>query len=156
MLAGSQGSDQLAELCARLPVLRRLARGPVGARALAVLEQAVAAARVGAPIDTYLERLGVRAEPEPDTVTPEPATVTPEPPPDTVEEEPEPDAAVPGPWDAPRSALPPRLDVGASEYSPGRYVCPRGACTRQEYREVGAGLPTCAIFDQALRFTEER
>lgn len=140
MLAGSQGSDQLAELCARLPVLRRLARGPVGGQALAVLEQAVAAARVGEPIDTYLERLGMKAEPEPDTVTPEPA----------------PDAAVPSPQDAPRTALPPRLGVGAAAYDPGQYVCPRDVCTRQEYREVGADLPVCAIFDQALRFTEDR
>lgn len=45
---------------------------------------------------------------------------------------------------------------GAPVYLPGSYVCPRGACTRAEYRTTESGLPECGVFDLPLRFLEER
>jgi hypothetical protein len=113
-------------LCVQLPKLRRLYRGPVGVRGLALLEEALAAARAGEPIDAHLKQLGLSG------------------------------SAEPGEHEVERGSLPPRLGESASAYLSGLYVCPRDACTRQEYREVGTDLPACAIFDQALRFTEER
>jgi hypothetical protein len=119
-------NGQFAMLCVQLPKLRRLYRGPVGAQRLALLEDALAAARAGEPIDAHLKQLGL------------------------------PGSAEPGAHDPERGSLPPRLGESASAYLPGLYVCPRDACTRQEHREVGTDLPTCAVFDQALRFTQER
>lgn len=126
MAPGVPRNGQLAMLCMHLPKLRRLYRGPVGAQGLALLEEALAAARAGEPIGAHLKRLGISG------------------------------SAEPGEHEAERVSLPPRLGESASVYLPGLYVCPQDACIRQEYREVGTDLPTCAIFDQALRFTAER
>jgi hypothetical protein len=128
---GAPRNGQLAILCEQLPALRRLCLGPVGVPVLAVLEEAVAAAVVGEPVDEYLKLLGIAGSAEPGKQ----------------------ERGEPGPE---RGSLPPRLGQAAPAYLPGRYVCPRNACIRREYREVGAALPTCAVFDQALHFVEER
>jgi hypothetical protein len=142
MPPGSDRNDELTVLCAQLPVLRRLNRGPVSARTREVLEQAVAAAREGRPIGGYLEALGLapalEAAAAPETAAPE--------------------TEVPGPFWEPtrdagptRSAGPTRVESEPLFFS-GVYICPRAVCGRAEHRPPGAGLPECAIFGEALRF----
>ncbi|MEU2060215.1 hypothetical protein [Streptomyces sp. NPDC013455] len=50
---------QLALLCSRLPQLRRLHQGPVGAARRRVVDQAVRAARAGEPVTAHLLELGL-------------------------------------------------------------------------------------------------
>jgi hypothetical protein len=136
----SEGSDELTVLCAQLPVLRRLSRGPVGARTRELLEQAVTAAREGHPVGGYVEALGLAPAPEPaHPETDAPELGVPEP-------------GAPGPsWEPTRDAGPTRVESEPMFFS-GVYVCPRAVCGRAEHRPPGAGLPACAIFGEALRF----
>jgi hypothetical protein len=135
MPPGFDENDELTVLCEQLPVLRRLNRGPVGARARAVLEQAVAAALEGRPVGGYLEALGLGSAPSPETGPPEP------------------DAA--SPFDEPTRGAGPTLVESEPLFFSGVYVCPRAVCERAEHRLPGAGLPECAIFGEALRFDED-
>jgi hypothetical protein len=145
MPPGSDRNDELTVLCARLPVLRRLNRGPVGAGTREVLEQAVAAAREGRPIGGYLEALGLAPAPEAEATVPETAA------PETAF----PETEVPGPfWGPTRDAGPTRVESEPLFFS-GVYICPRAVCGRAEHRPPGAGLPECAIFGEALRFDED-
>lgn len=130
VLPGPERSDQVAVLCSQLPTLRRLYRGPVSARARTVLDLAVAAARSGAPVSEYLAELRI--------------------------------AVVSGPAAGVQNgsdrsvAHEPTTIGGDPVYLPGRYVCPRGVCTRGDYRTTESGLPGCDVFDLPLRFLEER
>jgi hypothetical protein len=135
MPPGFDESDELAVLCEQLPVLRRLNRGPVGARARVVLEQAVAAALEGRPVGGYLEALGLGPAPAAETGPPEPDTDSP-----------------PG---GPTRGVGPTLVESEPLFFSGAYVCPRAVCGRAEHRLPGAGLPECAIFGEALRFDED-
>ena len=135
MQPGVDEGDELAVLCEQLPVLRRLNRGPVGARARVVLEQAVSAAREGRLVGGYLEALGLGPAPSPETGPPEP------------------DAA--SPIGEPTRGVGPTLVESEPQFFSGLYVCPRAVCGRAEHRLPGAGLPECAIFGEALRFDED-
>jgi hypothetical protein len=130
VLAGPERSDQVAVLCSQLPTLRRLYRGPVSARARAVLDQAVAAARSGVPVSDYLAELRI-------AVASGPA--------EGVQD-----------GEGRSRSYGPTAVGGAPVYLPGQYVCPRGVCARAEYRTTESGLPECDVFDLALRFVEER
>jgi hypothetical protein len=57
-----------------------------------------------------------------------------------------------------RGALPTALPAAEAESEPmtGEYVCPNGTCDRVEERPAGAGLPTCNLHDQALRFRADQ
>ena len=134
VLPSPERSDQVAALCSQLPVLRRLYRGPVGAQARVVLDRAVAAARSGASVQEYLAELRIAVAPRSGG-----------------------DGEGDGRDDDGGSrAYGPTTVGGAPVYLPGRYVCPRGACTRAEYRTTESGLPECDVFDMPLRFIEER
>jgi hypothetical protein len=142
MPPGSDRSDELTVLCAQLPVLRRLSRGPVGARTREILERAVAAARKDCPIGGYLEALGLAPAPAPETTAPETAV---------------PETGMPGPFCEPTRDAgtgPTRVESEPLFFS-GVYVCPQAVCGRAEHRPPGAGLPECAIFGEALRFDED-
>jgi hypothetical protein len=91
---------------------------------------AVAAARAGAPVSEYLAelRIGVVSGP----------------------------AAGAQNGDDRSGAHEPTTIGGDPVYLPGRYVCPRGVCTRGDYRTTESGLPGCDVFDLPLRFLEER
>jgi hypothetical protein len=96
-----------------------------------VLEQALAAARDGVQIGEYLAELGIAPAREP--------------------------GDDPESWgDGGLRSLGPTALGGEPVYLPGYYICPRGMCTRAEYRTAGSGLPGCDVFDVPLRFTEER
>jgi hypothetical protein len=140
MSPDSDRSDELAALCAQLPVLRRLNRGPVGARTREILDRAVTAAREGRPICGYLEALGLAPAPAAETAAPETAL---------------PETGMPGPfWEPTRDAGPTLVESEPLFFS-GVYVCPRAVCGRAEHRPPGAGLSECAIFGEALRFDED-
>lgn len=131
VLPDPERSDQVAVLCSQLPTLRRLYRGPVSARARAVLDLAVAAARSGTPVAEYLAELRIAVESGPAE-------------------------GVQDDDDRSSRAYRPTTVGGEPVYRPGRYVCPRGVCTRGDYRTTESGLPECDVFDLPLRFLEER
>jgi hypothetical protein len=137
VLPSPERSDEIALLCAQLPVLRRLYEGPVGARARVVLDRAVAAVRAGAPVSGYLAELGIM----PAGGSGDGGGAG--------------GGGAGGGGDGLRS-LGPTAVGGEPVYLPGRYVCPRNTCTRTEYRTAASGLPECDLFDLPLRFTEER
>jgi hypothetical protein len=54
-----------------------------------------------------------------------------------------------------RGALPTRVHPEASRPLTGVYLCPKGTCDRVVYRATGSELPSCNVYEQALRFVAD-
>ena len=135
-VSSSEARDiQLALLCAQLPRLRQISRGPVGAARRPLIDRALRAARAGEPVEEYLAELGLLNRP------PVP--------------EPEPDGRWIPAGGLPRTTLPTAVADDGPHAVSGEHVCPRGACSRRERRGAGEQLPVCEVFDVALRFEAE-
>ncbi|MGW1764134.1 hypothetical protein ACWCQL_08595 [Streptomyces sp. NPDC002073] len=118
-------AELLSALCRELPRLRAVAEETGDGNDL---EEALAAARRGEPVDDRLRALGLLRLLESWTAR-----------------------AVPAAGEQPGLVALPGGDR-AGHVALGRYRCPAGSCRRAEQPAPGEDLPVCSLHGRALRF----